>query len=79
MKDQFFARCVCSFTGVEFFLVSVVAESPKNKVPQTHKRDGDVIDGDEVRLRRGELQISTFVMSTDASIAFLFSSSLSTP
>lgn len=57
----------------------MVAESPKNKVLQTHKRDGDVIDGDEVRLLRGELQISTFVTSTDVSIAFLFSSSLSTP
>lgn len=51
----------------------------ENKVLQTHKRDGDIIDGDEVRLRRGELQIYTFVTSTDVSIAFLFSSSLSTP
>lgn len=46
-----------------------------NKVLQTHKRDGDVIYGDEVHLRRGELQIYTFVTSADVSNVFLFNSS----
>lgn len=50
-----------------------------NKVLQTHKRDEDIIYGDEVHLRRGELQIYIFVTSTDMSLAFLFNFSFPLP
>lgn len=46
-----------------------------NKVLQTHKRDADIIYGDDAHLCRRELQIYTFVTSTDVSIAFLFNAS----
>lgn len=50
-----------------------------NKVLRTHRYDGDIIYDDEVRLRRGVLQIYTFVTSIDVRetlllIAFLCNS-----